>query len=710
MALDPYQPCPCGSGKKIKFCCADVAGELEKLQKMLASEQYAACVDRVDQLLAKHPDRPALYSYKIAALASLGQREAMARTVAEFAQKYPGNPLALAEQAMMAGEQGDELAAVALLQDAVESGVDPLPPALLAAFGGVGNFLAVEGFLPAAVHHLATELSLAESPESAMGSQRLSQVLSAAQVSPLLRQIFALRGLEQESHATPEHRAALEPAKKLQWRKAKHALTALAEKMSQDPLVWRDLAVLRGWLAEEESAAEAWRHLAALPIPQDQAIEAEAMAQLLAGDFMAESVELVKTAYSLASLDEVETRIATDARLQSTPFDASAWNPEMGPPPRKFLMVLDRPKVESAGQLDLDALPETLGEALLFPKQTDREARLELMGRRDKTLAALETLRASLGDLLGSQQGEEEIIGNTGVFDDLIQQRPAYPPDTTIDQHDEQNVTWLKRALFERLPKIPLKLLGGRSLEEAASDESVRVKLLALLSHVRAALSNLAGQFDFDQLFAKLGLPQPAKVTVNEQEFDELPLAKYLDLDLAALDAETLTRVFSRSVISGMPEVAIKAARLLAAKESSDVQPEAYGYLAQTEISSKAALEDLAKAQQAADRVGRSSAPWDIMELGLRARRGDSDRFLELLKHIQTVHGREPGVMRQLSGLLMQMGILRPDGSAAMPMAPEPEPAGLIVPGGGGESGGKLWTPGGDEPRGEKSSLWVPGS
>src|SRR6185369_14524252 len=110
--------------------------------------------------------------------------------------------------------------------------------------------------------------------------------------------------------------------------------------------------------------------------------------------------------------------------------------------PRRFLLVLDRPKVAASAQLYLDALPETLGEALLFPKQTDREARLELMGRRDKTPAALEVLRAALGDLLGTQQGEVEVIGNTGVFDDLIAQRPAYPPDTTIDQHDEQNVGW----------------------------------------------------------------------------------------------------------------------------------------------------------------------------------------------------------------------------------------------------------------------------
>ena len=30
MAINPYALCPCGSGKKIKFCCGDLAGEMER--------------------------------------------------------------------------------------------------------------------------------------------------------------------------------------------------------------------------------------------------------------------------------------------------------------------------------------------------------------------------------------------------------------------------------------------------------------------------------------------------------------------------------------------------------------------------------------------------------------------------------------------------------------------------------------------------------
>ena len=33
MSLDPYAPCPGGTGKKIKFCCPDLVGDLEKWMK-----------------------------------------------------------------------------------------------------------------------------------------------------------------------------------------------------------------------------------------------------------------------------------------------------------------------------------------------------------------------------------------------------------------------------------------------------------------------------------------------------------------------------------------------------------------------------------------------------------------------------------------------------------------------------------------------------
>ena len=57
MSLDHYASCPCGSGKKLKFCCSDLIGEMEKIQRMLEGNQRAACLEHVRSLRAKHADR-----------------------------------------------------------------------------------------------------------------------------------------------------------------------------------------------------------------------------------------------------------------------------------------------------------------------------------------------------------------------------------------------------------------------------------------------------------------------------------------------------------------------------------------------------------------------------------------------------------------------------------------------------------------------------
>ena len=60
----PYSACPCGSGKKLKFCCSSLAGELDKIWRMLDGDQWAACLQRVTSLLQKEPDQPALLAIR----------------------------------------------------------------------------------------------------------------------------------------------------------------------------------------------------------------------------------------------------------------------------------------------------------------------------------------------------------------------------------------------------------------------------------------------------------------------------------------------------------------------------------------------------------------------------------------------------------------------------------------------------------------------
>ena len=84
MAVDPYAMCPCGSGKKLKFCCSDLVGEIEKIHRMIEGEQPRAALRHVEQTLATHPGRASLLDLKATLELSLGEMDAARETVDEI--------------------------------------------------------------------------------------------------------------------------------------------------------------------------------------------------------------------------------------------------------------------------------------------------------------------------------------------------------------------------------------------------------------------------------------------------------------------------------------------------------------------------------------------------------------------------------------------------------------------------------------------------
>src|SRR4051812_44338911 len=60
MALDPYAPCPCGSGQKFKWCCQKVEAFAERSQRLYEGHQIEGSLAALDEGLKKFPDNPLL--------------------------------------------------------------------------------------------------------------------------------------------------------------------------------------------------------------------------------------------------------------------------------------------------------------------------------------------------------------------------------------------------------------------------------------------------------------------------------------------------------------------------------------------------------------------------------------------------------------------------------------------------------------------------
>ena len=92
MALvDPYSPCPCGSGQKYKWCCQKVEAYAERAQRLVDNGQYESALKPLDEGLAKVPANPWLSTRKALVQLQLNQFDAAKLTLRELLQTHPDN-------------------------------------------------------------------------------------------------------------------------------------------------------------------------------------------------------------------------------------------------------------------------------------------------------------------------------------------------------------------------------------------------------------------------------------------------------------------------------------------------------------------------------------------------------------------------------------------------------------------------------------------
>jgi len=224
MAIDTYAPCPGGTGKKIKFCCADLVGDLEQLDTLVEGDQISAALDQVKRLEEKHPGRACLLATRTKLeLASKRYAEAAASSRA-FLDAFPENPLALGHAAItdaLAGRVQEaaasfdkaRAAAAAAGQEAAAELVR-IAATLVQAAAQLGHV----GFAQGIVDWLG---------DSGLGNDEerrlLAAIVGSSGVPAALRTRMRLEPLEGDSPWRPEFDMALDHAR--HWRLSK-ALTA----------------------------------------------------------------------------------------------------------------------------------------------------------------------------------------------------------------------------------------------------------------------------------------------------------------------------------------------------------------------------------------------------------------------------------------------------------------------------------------------------
>jgi len=711
MPIDAYSPCPGGTGKKIKFCCSDLAGELEKIERMIEGEQYQACLSLVERLEQKTAGRACLMAAKGLLLRVNDRLEEAKSVAAEFLRLHPNNPIALAESAIVLAATEGGTAAMAPLQQALAAVQDEMPGRVYEMLGMVGHVLVLDGnFLPA---RAVLSLQAAVDPNDSRPLELLARMNLSPSIPLWVKDERWLPDCPSDAPWRDEFHKALSQVQKGQWSAAAEQLLALAEKAGDPAAIWRNVATLRGWAGDRSGSIEALRKYQTLGVPLDDAVEAEALALSLSDDPLGDWLDVFDLEFATSDAEQLQLAMASSPRIGQVPVDLAAMAADGEPPPKAVFAICDRALSEAADGAALAAIPRHLCQAALYGRQTDREARLEVIGVVADDLEQVKAILTEAGGPALGGLSNQEIAEHVSATHELLHRKWRLPPKLSPQQYHDLATQYETEALLGQWPKSRLGLLDGKSPEEAAGEERYRVRLLAALSLLEFWADGAGIYFDFDQLRSRLGLLPPEPIDPEQLPVERLPLARLARVVVEKLPDDVLLAAYRRAVGMNARAAQEKLARAIVDRPSlagRDESFRAYSTLARLAPNSDQALDYVDRARKAAEAAGRSSAPWDLMELSYRFQRFEAEEAGRLLRHLEADHFREPGVAAAVQELLVRCGLLRPDGTPVGPAAAPPQPdAGIVVPGASAAEPGEIWTPDGPGPAGEKPKIWVPG-
>lgn len=695
MSIDIYQQCPCHEEKKIKFCCGKAV--VEDLNDALAkhhSGQSQAALEQLDRAMETMGQKDCLTTFKTFVQISTQDVDGARETNDAFLERCPDHPTGLQHKALIEIMRGEVDQATLSLQDAMDAitGTE-LPVSLARAFESLGMALVARQNVLAARAHLSFALFLKGE------DQRLTHLLREL-YNPSGAVLFLkadhqldppVEGAEWEKPFTNVHRAIARG----QYRRALEMLLQLSEQFPDQPEITKGIAVVTSMFAPMGAQIAAWRTVAAMPSgKQHQAIEFHGLAEAIAVMSGAEGyVAVNRCTWEIDNFEEIkEVCISTDHMIPMEPTpDHDPF--DEGPAPRAGFMILDKPVLRSADELSMETVPFSLGEVLLYGKQTDRTARVELVCVENERFdAAIDSLKKTVG-----LQGDPTKVAFDKVNhgSDAVTWNWNLPEGTTREQHAEL-LGEMKKVALNRWSKLSHDFIDGKTFRDVAGDENLGAWVQAKLLHLEQTANGEAFSGELvNELRTEMGIPHLEKLSPAEDEF--LTPMQMCRIDAEKLDDEHLLGYFQIATMtqnftalrSITPEV-LKRDHLEGSRR--DI---CHINMARFSDTHEEALEHFAQSRAEAGKIGAQIGILLVAEFEYRLRNGLEDKLDSLLATIESRHMQEPGVEQELARLFQSLGIH----PGAIPQEAEmaaAETSAVESPGpgdGGSETSSGLWIP-----------------
>jgi len=720
MPLDPYSLCPGGREKKIRFCCPDMVKEIDQIERLLESKQIGSCLTFIENLEKTHPDCACLYAAKLTVFRAESRWADALDLAKRFSEKEPENAVAASEYALALAAHGNFRQALAVLVDGFERCKEgTIHSSLLSGMLQVAAQLFITGhILPViAIGNRLKSFPLVAEQANAF----LLKASGMSEVPLLLRDMLTDNDCPADFPGKTEFEDAVELLSLMQWKKALttfESLTVHAERWSN---IWRNVAAVRFWLLDNEGGNEALRNFASLPntLPDDAA-DAEAIRLFMSEDALGDKTEVLRLEFPVSDADAVRERLLSTPNFVATDFDRRPYTHYDIPPPQSAFLVLNRPFVKSVAELSLQTVSMQIATCLLFGRETDRAARLEILELFGDDQSAFNSmLRSALGELY---QEPTKTENHGSMSQTLMKIRRRFRIAAEVAP-DTETISAIAREYFKTefigfWSDLPLGLLDDQTPQQAATDPKYLPRLQGAIQLIEYWLTDESADEVIDLLRTRLGVPQPSPITVPEDVGSDLmelldghPIWRWHRFDVEKLPLDVLMGGLQILSVMKEPRAVDKFAKELLNRPMKEM-PAQVRHLAFEGIldvcflygNLEEALEWIEKAKNEAMEDNCSDAAWNFHEITILFGLGRADEAFALTEHLATEHGREEGVMQAVNSLFVQLGLINPDGTPTVRTrqlreAPKAE-----------STATGLWTPDSEAgiPVGNTSKLWTP--
>ena len=717
MALDPYAPCPCGSGKKSKFCCLDIAPQMEKVSRLRANKQFEQAMSSLDKIDAKTPDRPWVLTTQAALYNDSYQFEEARDALKRVLKVEPSHPVGNALYAMTVFNMDGWPAAKPLIHRAFKACVRERPDAIAPLAGSVAEELLDGAHLMAARQHLVLALRFAHQSDQQRAFMELMELDGDTNEFYPLRGPHALESVEVADELAGGYEKALKQAAVGCFEEAADSLEEVTGQSDNvPPAMLAELALLRAWDADPARAAAAFDRAAAASESDADASDWYATAALLrmttdqaSHPLMAEQFRTDSVSRTLSRLDESPRMVR--AEMEQPSEDTAG-----------LYLVLDREvpasypddittadvariiaRVTVATQTVAGEDGQPLPQVSIFAVDNDSDSDSD---SGDGELArGIAILTEADGDLeaFNARPEAERTLGRVAGEIDAVRWEPYIPPRTPGSiRRRLTREHWVD--VFDRVwPDTPAVVLGGRTPSDVrgSDDREDRRKLAAAIqildaicdsNRMRCPVGMMAEHYGVMTLPPVPVTPELPINTLTVPQLMRVPRSELSDDQFRLLLQRALLIKHSRFIDEALGEAVERDVPL-----DGIIEPErAYLTLADAAGQATDTGRALHWVQLGLEKLGdrpetfQSHVQLKVTELGLRLERPDDEQTTALLTELwETYAPKMPELKGVLRSLVADFGIDPPWSDDD-------------------DASGAIWTPGQAEPAAEPGSIVLP--